>query len=49
MSPTKLKRTECEIYTRCCGYYRPIKQMNDAKIEEVLDRKTYIYDDTTTN
>lgn len=41
MTPNALKRQPCECYTRCCGYYRPIKQMNDAKIQEVLDRKTF--------
>ena len=34
-------RQPTECYTRCCGYMRPIKQMNDAKQAEVADRKTF--------
>lgn len=41
MTPNTLKRVECEVYTRCCGYLRPVKQMNDAKVQEVTDRKTF--------
>ena len=41
MTPNNLKRVPCEVYTRCCGYYRPVKQMNDAKTAEVNDRVTF--------
>ena len=41
MTPKTIERVECEVYTRCCGYYRPTKQMNDAKVQEILDRTTY--------
>lgn len=43
MTPNALKRQPCECYTRCCGYYRPIKQMNDAKQQEIADRVNFIY------
>ena len=32
------KRTECEVWTRCVGYLRPVKNMNEGKQAEVLDR-----------
>lgn len=35
------KAIECEIYTRVCGYYRPIKQANKGKQAEIADRKLY--------
>jgi ribonucleoside-triphosphate reductase len=43
MAPTTthLKRQECEIYSRVCGYMRPISQWNDAKQAEWYDRKTF--------
>jgi len=31
----------CEIYSRCCGYFRPIKQWNKGKQSEFEDRITY--------
>ncbi|MCK5062009.1 hypothetical protein KAR28_05705 [Candidatus Parcubacteria bacterium] len=34
MSPIKTKRQECEVYSRVCGYLRPINQWNDAKASE---------------
>ena len=35
------KRTECEIWSRCCGYYRPISNFNEGKISEFHDRVTF--------
>lgn len=35
------KRTVCEVFSRVTGYYRPVKQWNDGKVAEFLDRKTY--------
>lgn len=32
---------ECEVYSRCCGYFRPVKAWNIGKREEFLDRKKY--------
>lgn len=31
--------TEC--YSRCCGYFRPVKNWNHGKKEEFKDRKTF--------
>lgn len=35
------KRTPCEIWTRCVGYYRPISGFNPGKQSEVKDRKMF--------
>jgi len=35
------QRTECEVYSRVCGYLRPVKQWNKGKQQEFHDRKTY--------
>lgn len=32
---------ECEVYSRVCGYHRPVKNWNKGKREEFKDRKTY--------
>jgi ribonucleoside-triphosphate reductase len=32
---------ETEIYSRITGYYRPVKNWNDGKLEEYKERKTY--------
>ena len=31
----------CEVYSRCCGYFRPITNWNQGKREEFKDRKLY--------
>jgi len=36
---------ECEVYSRCVGYFRPIKQWNDGKKEEWSARKLYVLED----
>lgn len=33
------QRTECEVYSRCVGYMRPVSQWNDGKQEEFKMRK----------
>jgi ribonucleoside-triphosphate reductase (formate) len=33
---------ETEVYSRVVGFYRPVKQWNNGKREEFLDRKEYI-------
>ena len=35
---------KCEIYSRVCGYYRPITNWNKGKKEEFIDRKHYTVD-----
>ncbi len=32
---------ETEVYSRITGYYRPVKNFNDGKAQEYLDRKVY--------
>lgn len=41
MSPIKQKRQECEVYSRVNGYYRPVKQWNDAKAAEHEHRTSF--------
>ena len=36
------QRTKCEVYSRVCGYIRPISQWNEGKVEEFKDRKTFL-------
>lgn len=33
------KKIKCEIYSRCCGFFRPINLWNKGKREEFKDRK----------
>ena len=33
-----MKKIECEVYSRIVGYYRPIKQSNEGKREEIRER-----------
>ena len=32
---------ECEIYSRVCGYYRPVARWNKGKKEEFKERVTF--------
>lgn len=36
-----VKGTECEIYSRIVGYFRPVKQWNNGKQEEFYERKMF--------
>lgn len=36
------QRTRCEVYSRVCGYIRPITQWNEGKVEEMKDRINFI-------
>ena len=36
-----VKGTECEVYTRICGYFRPLKNWNQGKKAEFAERKNY--------
>jgi anaerobic ribonucleoside-triphosphate reductase len=31
----------CEVYSRVCGYHRPVNHWNKGKKEEFQDRTTY--------
>lgn len=35
------KRTKCEIYSRICGYIRPLEQWNEGKKAEFEDRAKF--------
>lgn len=32
---------ECEVYSRCVGYLRPVQQYNKGKLEEFKQRKLF--------
>lgn len=32
---------KCEVYSRVCGYFRPVSNWNHGKKEEFKDRKTF--------
>jgi ribonucleoside-triphosphate reductase len=36
------ERTKCEVYSRVCGYIRPIQQWNEGKAEEFKDRIEFV-------
>jgi ribonucleoside-triphosphate reductase len=36
-----VKGTECEVYSRIVGYFRPVKQWNNGKQEEFNDRTEF--------
>lgn len=38
-------KTKTEIYSRVCGYHRPVKNWNKGKKEEFQDRKLYRAED----
>lgn len=37
----QVKGTECEVYSRIVGYFRPVKQWNNGKQEEYTQRETF--------
>ena len=39
--------SETEVYSRITGYYRPVKNWNDGKAQEFIDRKVYKVDGNT--
>lgn len=32
---------KCEVYSRVCGYFRPVANWNKGKQQEFQDRKTF--------
>jgi len=38
------QRTKCEVYSRVCGYIRPVQQYNLGKIQEFKDRVNFKID-----
>ncbi|HDQ26845.1 MAG TPA: hypothetical protein ENN43_08900 [bacterium] len=45
----EVKGSECEVYSRIVGYFRPVKQWNNGKQEEYKDREEFrlSYTDST--
>jgi anaerobic ribonucleoside-triphosphate reductase len=41
MSPIKLERTECIVYSRVVGWLTPVKNYNPGKAAEYKDRQTF--------
>jgi len=33
---------KCEVFTRCCGYFRPVSNFNRGKTSEVKDRVEFL-------
>jgi len=44
-----MTKTKCEVYSRVCGYLRPIAQWNEGKQAEWTDRKTFDKNVSKTN
>ena len=38
---TKEKGIPCEVYTRVCGFFRPVNQFNRGKLAEFKQRKYF--------
>jgi len=38
---TEKCNAKTEVYSRVCGFFRPVQQWNKGKKEEYKDRKTY--------
>lgn len=41
MELANVKGTECEVYSRIVGYFRPVKQWNNGKQEEFYEREMF--------
>ena len=39
--PATIKVIPCEVYSRIVGYLRPVRNWNDGKKQEKLDRQVY--------
>lgn len=36
-----MSKVPCEVYSRVCGFFRPVKEWNRGKKSEYADRKVY--------
>lgn len=36
-----------EVYSRVCGFFRPVQQWNKGKREEFVQRREYVVENTT--
>lgn len=41
LEKNKEKRTICEVWTRCMGYFRPVSHYNKGKQSEFKERKWF--------
>lgn len=41
MSPKIIKRQECIVYSRVCGWLSPLSAWNKGKVAEWNERKTF--------
>ena len=46
MSPIKLHRQECLVYSRVVGWMTPTKNWNPGKLSEFNERKEYKYENS---
>jgi ribonucleoside-triphosphate reductase len=37
-----MERVKCEVYSRVCGYLRPVQQWNEGKQAEFKDRSGFL-------
>lgn len=42
-------RADVEVYSRVCGFFRPVQQFNRGKQEEFKDRKNYTFNPKEVN
>ncbi len=40
-APKSFKRVPCEVYSRIVGYLRPVRDWNQGKKQEFVERKMY--------
>lgn len=38
---------KCEVYSRVCGYFRPVSHWNEGKREEFKERKMFNVENKT--
>lgn len=41
LTQNESERQECEVYTRCMGYFRPVSGYNKGKKSEFAERKWF--------
>lgn len=42
MNETNRCQAKTEVYTRVCGFFRPVQQFNLGKKQEYRERKTFV-------
>lgn len=36
-----MEKVPCEVFCRVCGYFRPVHNWNEGKVEEFKERTTF--------